>query len=498
MLADNLTLEVIPERPIFRNDHVSDIDIAIDIATKTVIGAESKHHAINLCIVLDRSGSMTGDKLNQAKNGCVAIYENLNSNDRFTVLAFDDEVVTVTNPQTPPNLIKERIMSLESGGSTNLSKGWYLGILELQTYATDKHINRLVLLSDGQATVGETKSSILGSESARARNEMGITTSTIGIGSDFEEEILSTLANESGGRFWFIEETKIEDIIKEEFSGALSVRLERPRVEVTLPEGVSLQRELNNLQKTANRYRTRPIKANDQFCFALQLRINPEKITSPDVTIKVSLYDNTDLIQEAFTILKLGSLEEYVNSAEDPRVAIAKAKYFASTSGEQINQEKDSSHITTRLEMLKTHNDFMKNLEEKLAGSTSMSWESMAEAEKSKAEEWMDFELTNLRSEIQESESLVCVDELIKLLNALGKQHLTTSLFNISSKYHYQRTSRYYCNDYHSIMDEQSVHGLLISALDVIAHAMEEIPDYHEELTGIHGRIHEQLEKLAN
>jgi Ca-activated chloride channel homolog len=87
-------------------------------------------------------------------------------------------------------LIRERILALEPGGGTDLPKGWYRGLLELQTYATDKHINRLVLLSDGLANAGEQKSSVLGAESNRARGALGITTSTIDIGTDFQEDIL--------------------------------------------------------------------------------------------------------------------------------------------------------------------------------------------------------------------------------------------------------------------------------------------------------------------
>jgi Ca-activated chloride channel family protein len=268
MSTDQLSLEVIAERPVVRNDQISDIDIAIDLLTTKTVGTQSTNYAINLCIVIDRSGSMAGEKLEQAKKSCVDIYESLNPNDRLTVLAFDNEVLSVVNPQTPPNLVKERIMALDSGGMTNLSKGWYLGLLELQTYTTDNHINRLILLSDGQANAGEDKPSILGAESSRARNDLEITTSTIGIGTGFQEDILAALANESGGRFWFIGDVGIGDIIKEEFSGALSVFLERPRIEVNLPSGVTIIRELNKVEKTSDRYRIRPIKANDQFCFA--------------------------------------------------------------------------------------------------------------------------------------------------------------------------------------------------------------------------------------
>lgn len=90
MSTDQLSLDVIAERPVVRNDQISEIDIAIDLLTTKTIGTQSTNYAINLCIVIDRSGSMSGEKLEQAKKSCVDIYESLNPNDRLTVLAFDN------------------------------------------------------------------------------------------------------------------------------------------------------------------------------------------------------------------------------------------------------------------------------------------------------------------------------------------------------------------------------------------------------------------------
>jgi len=279
-----------------RNDQTSDVDVAIDLTTSKAIGTQSASYALNLCIVIDRSGSMAGEKLEQAKTSCVDIYESLNPDDKLTVLAFDSDVISVVNPQTPRSSIRERILALRSGGQTDLSKGWYLGLLELQSYGSERHINRLVLLSDGQANEGEQKASVLGAESGRARDALGITTSTIGIGKDFQEDILAAIAQASGGRFWFIGEARIEDIIKEEFSGALSVFLERPKIEFTVPSGVTIERELNDLPKIAGCYRIRPIKANDQFCFAIRLRIDPMKVDGKNLSIRASLLDGAGVV----------------------------------------------------------------------------------------------------------------------------------------------------------------------------------------------------------
>jgi Ca-activated chloride channel family protein len=500
MSNDQLSLEVIAERPVVRNDQISDIDIAINLLTTKTIGTQSANYAINLCIVIDRSGSMAGEKLEQAKKSCVDIYESLNSNDRLTVLAFDDEVLSVVNPQTPPHLIKERIMALSSRGMTNLSKGWYLGLLELQTYTTDKHINRLILLSDGQANSGEQKPSILGEESSRARNEMEITTSTIGIGTDFQEDILAALAHESGGRFWFIGEVGIEDIIKEEFSGALSVFLERPRIEITLPPGTKIIRELNNLQKTSDRYRIRPIKANDQFCFAFRLRVDPSKVDGSELNISATLLDGTDVVQKIETNLSLGSMQEYVQSPEDSHVAMVVTKYLAATSDEEMAKEIDTGNVSTMLQMLQSQSNLMKELESKLARSTTISWETMTERQRKEAEiqrQQREMELAELRREMEENKALTTVVQLIQLAQGLGKAEQANHLIMLYRKLSKGREMRRKGWDSRGDMDDWAARMLLVEALDLADSLVNSFPDLQEELLEIRERINEQLANFS-
>lgn len=496
MSTDQLSLEVIAERPVVRNDQISDIDIAIDLLTTKTVGTQSTNYAINLCIVIDRSGSMEGEKLEQAKKSCVDIYESLNPNDRLTVLAFDNEVLSVVNPQTPPNLVKERIMALDSGGMTNLSKGWYLGLLELQTYTTDNHINRLILLSDGQANAGEDKPSILGAESSRARNDLEITTSTIGIGTGFQEDILAALANESGGRFWFIGDVGIGDIIKEEFSGALSVFLERPRIEVNLPSGVTIIRELNKVEKTSDRYRIRPIKANDQFCFALRLRVDPSKIDGSDLSISATLLDGTDVVQTTKTNLRLDSIEEYVQSPEDSRVAMVVTKYLAAISDEEMAKEMDTGNVTTMVQMLQSQSNLMKELESKLAGVTAISWE-----------EVRDRQLAQLRREIQENEALLSVSQLIDLTQGLGQTDRLLKLTSqieggqgiggMAQKMNMQRNVRNLQCNTRGGMDDYAPTNLLEEALKLTDALIGDFPDLQEELTNIRERLNEQLANFS-
>ncbi len=100
-------------------------------------------------------------------------------------------------------------------------------------------------------------------------------------------------------------------------------------------------RELNDLPKISRRYRLRPIKANDQFCFAMRLRVDPTKVDGNKLPSRAILLDGAGEVERAEAILSLGSVEENVQSPEDPRVATTVRKYLAATSGEKIVEQMD-------------------------------------------------------------------------------------------------------------------------------------------------------------
>jgi Ca-activated chloride channel homolog len=508
MSDDQLDFVVLADRPIVRDDIPTDIDFVVDIITSRGMEGEPAKHAINLCVVIDRSGSMGGYKIEQAKKSCIDIYESLTPEDHLTVLAFDTQVLSVVNPQTPKAEIEDRILALTSGGGTDLSKGWYLGLLELQTYSSEKHINRLILLSDGQANVGESKSAVLGAESARARDEVGITTSTIGIGTDFQEDILAALARESGGRFWYIGDSAIEEIIREEFSGALSVYLERPAVQLELPAGLAVLRELNDLTKVSGRYRLRPIKANDRFCFALRLRSDPANM-SPISSVGATLFDGTEVISTAHTDLRLGTTQEYANSAEDPSVAMVVAKYLAAAADEEIVEQMDAGDVTTMITMLESQSQLLRDLEQKLSGERAIPWEELSERERERAERQRAMEEAELEHAIhalQQNDALISVAQLINLLQGLGAARDArmlagmTEMLQRSRKEHKHRGDRamgWHEGPMDAGIDRISLQRILRRARDLSQQSISRYPYAADQLNGILGDIDEQLARLS-
>lgn len=163
---------------------------------------------LNLSLVLDRSGSMSGEKLEYVKKAAAHVIELLSSKDLSSLTVYDDQVKTLF----PATLMNEdnkqtarlKLAEVHSGNSTNLAGGWLRGCELVAKASEDGAINRTLLLTDGLANVGMTNALELGRH-ARQIFMRGISTSCFGVGHGYDEHLLESMANEGGGNFHFIE-----------------------------------------------------------------------------------------------------------------------------------------------------------------------------------------------------------------------------------------------------------------------------------------------------
>lgn len=200
---------------------------------------------LNLSLVIDRSGSMGGGKLEQAKLAVRQILDLLRPCDSLAVVAFDDQVNTVgeissVTPSARATLL-DAINRLHTGGSTNLGAGWLQGCECVARWMSDGRVNRTLLLTDGQANQGVTGIDELGNHAA-ALFERGVSTSTFGIGFDFNEHLLEAMANRGGGNYYYIDhDQRIPQLLMEEFKDLAAVTARKVVLEVNFPSNVSVE-----------------------------------------------------------------------------------------------------------------------------------------------------------------------------------------------------------------------------------------------------------------
>lgn len=197
--------------------------------------SRSDRAPINVALVMDRSGSMSGEKLIHAKEAAISALSLLGSNDIVSIISYDDkpEVVVPATKLTDKEAVIRKISGITEGGSTALFAGVSRGAAELAKFREAGRINRIVLLSDGMANVGPSSPGELGDLGASLQKD-GISVTTIGLGLGYNEDLMTNLARRSDGNHIFAERaTDLASLFQKEFGGLLSVVAQNVLVTIT-------------------------------------------------------------------------------------------------------------------------------------------------------------------------------------------------------------------------------------------------------------------------
>jgi Ca-activated chloride channel family protein len=207
---------------------------------------------LNLSVVIDRSGSMSGKPLQQAIAATEVLLGQLVPDDTLSVVTFDGKVTTVVRPQavTKTAAIRKAVRTIRPGGSTNLHGGWVRGCKHVLASQPARQFRRVLLLTDGQATDGITDTKKLIAE-ARKLASSGVPTTTLGFGKGFNEDLLIGMAEASGGNFYFIETPgDASQVFQIEGESLTSVTVRNLTVTLTPARGVKIREILNRLPTT--------------------------------------------------------------------------------------------------------------------------------------------------------------------------------------------------------------------------------------------------------
>ncbi|MGH7785663.1 MAG: vWA domain-containing protein [Candidatus Binatia bacterium] len=176
---------------------------------------------LNLALVIDRSGSMDGAPLEEAKRCALAVVDRLAAEDRLALIAYDQrvDVLAPSAPLRDRDALRRILRGLRSGGQTALFGGWHAGAQQVLERARPDVLSRVMLLSDGQANHGEIDPGHIAGACAAAA-ERGAATSTYGLGHHFNERLMTEMARRGGGQAWY-GETAAD--LAEPFNGELDL-----------------------------------------------------------------------------------------------------------------------------------------------------------------------------------------------------------------------------------------------------------------------------------
>ena len=197
---------------------------------------------VNIAFAIDRSGSMGGQKIDLARRAVVQALQLLRPTDRFSIVAYDNDIQVVgTSTVATREAVRaatRAVNGLEPGGSTDLGAGWLKACEQIAEHLEGDQIGRCLLLSDGLANQGITDRSQLAVHAQELR-QRGVTTSTFGIGADFDERLLEEMARAGSGNFYYIEQpVQIPDFLTSELGEALETVARDVVVSLQAGEGI--------------------------------------------------------------------------------------------------------------------------------------------------------------------------------------------------------------------------------------------------------------------
>lgn len=235
------------------------------------LAATQQRVPLNLVLVVDRSTSMHGERIEKAREAAIMAVNIMDENDTLSLVAYDsgvEVIIPASQVKDKKAMIQKINDQLQPRGMTALFAGLSKGIEEVTKHLDPNKVNRIILLSDGQANTGPTTVPEL-VELTKLATQKNVSVSTLGIGHDYNENLMAAIANYSDGNHAYIAEiVDLESAMDKEFRDSMSVVAQNFIITIELPQGVKPIRLLG---------RDGEIKGNNITVNMNQIYANQEK-----------------------------------------------------------------------------------------------------------------------------------------------------------------------------------------------------------------------------
>ena len=309
------TLELLPLHGAIATQQPLTLDVLVRI-TPPDIALSGDRVPLNLSLAIDRSGSMRGQKMHYARQAARFAVENLLPCDRISVVLFDDRIETLvpSTLATDKNTLLEQLSHVHSRGSTALHAGWLEGGVQVSQYLNPAQLNRVIVLSDGLANVGETRVDAIASD-VHGLAQRGVSTTTLGIGDDYSEDLLAAIARSGDGNFFHIESAdQLPTIFETELSGLAATLGQRVSLGVKPGNGVTVMDVLNDFEQTdTRRYKLPNLMVGSPIQVVVRLQVPALSQSGELMQVRLA-WDDAD--QPGRQVLRTGLELPLVSSAQ--------------------------------------------------------------------------------------------------------------------------------------------------------------------------------------
>lgn len=236
---DKVQLSALAAKPLMAADKKQITHVKVGL-TGFAMESDKRRVPVNLTIVLDRSGSMSGEKIAHARDAAAMAVRALAPTDVVSIVTFEQsvEVLVPATKASDKEAICKKIAGITPAGGTALFGGVSKGAEEMRKFLNKQSVNRILLLSDGIANIGASSPSELAELGASLIKE-GISVTTIGLGSGYNEDLMTRLAQKSDGRHAFVEKPQqLVKIFEEEIGSVNSVVAQKVKIDILCDPGV--------------------------------------------------------------------------------------------------------------------------------------------------------------------------------------------------------------------------------------------------------------------